>query len=247
MNTRQTKLLKNMETEAIRVFWEESFGGMSRGSRHLFRVHEIAVYLWEREGGDQFIVLAGAWVHDVSLVQGSDHDPESVASFTRNFLHRFDGLRMDEIDRIVECAGGHEIGHPNLSLEAKIVHDADVVDKSGMLGVVRHVWKMTNLLENRILSKQDDLKRLRNHLKERQVKLFTNTAKNLAKSLNKSRDCFFRDEEFALRTIAWISEQANQGVISDEIAENLAKESRHESARVLKDQLSCSYLRSLKP
>jgi HD superfamily phosphodiesterase len=191
-------------------------------------------------------VLAGAWVHDVSLVQGSDHDPESVTSFTRDFLNRFEDLRSDEVDRIVECAGGHEIGHPNLSLEAKIVHDADVVDKSGMLGVVRHVWKMTNLLENRILNKEDDLKRLKDHLSERQVKLFTNSAKDLAKELNKSRDGFFKDEAFALRTMAWISEQANQGVISDEIAERLARESRHESARVLKDQLSCRYLRALK-
>jgi hypothetical protein len=192
-------------------------------------------------------VLAGSWVHVVSLVQGSDHNPVTVASFTQNFLKRFDGLRIDEIDRIVECAGGHEIGHKGLSLEAKIVHDADVVDKSGMLGVVRHVWKMTNLLENRILNKEEDLNRLRNHLKERQAKLFTNTAKSLAKNLNRSRDLFFKDEEWALRTIRWISEQANLGVISDEIAEMLAKESQHESARVLKDQLSCNYLRSLKP
>ena len=205
MKVRQTNLLKKIEEEAVRVFWDESFEGRARGSRHLFRVHEVAMYLREKEGGDPFIVLAGAWVHDVSLMQGSDHDPESVASFTRDFLNRFDNLRAEEIDRIVECAGGHEIGHPDLSLEAKIVHDADVVDKSGMLGVVRHVWKMTNLLENRILSREDDLKSLRNHLKERQVKLFTDTARALVKDLNASWDLFFGDKAFALRTMAWIS------------------------------------------
>jgi uncharacterized protein len=247
MNVRQTTLLKNIEKEAVRLFWEESFKGKSFGSRHLFRVHEIAMYLQEKEGGDKFVVSAGAWVHDVSLVQGSDHDPVSVASFTQNFLKRFEGLTTDEVDRIVECAGGHETGHQGLSLEAKLVHDADVVDKSGMLGVVRHVWKMTNLLENRILDEEDDLKKLRGHLKERQAKLFTKTAENLAKNLNRSRDLFFKDKKLSLSTITWISEQANRGVISEEIAEMLAKESPHESARVLRDQLSCNYLRPVTP
>jgi len=246
MDKRQNTLLKVIEKEAVRVFWDEAFGGRASGSRHLFRVHEIALYLWEREGGDQFVVLAGAWVHDVSLAQGSDHHPDRVASFTRDFLKRFEGLTIDEMDRIVECAGGHEAGHRSLSMEGKIVHDADVVDKSGMLGVVRHIWKMTNLLENRILNKEEDLNKLRDHLRERQAKLFTNTAKNLATRLSRSRDLFFKDRKWALSTLAWISEQANRGVISDEIAEMLAKESQHESARVLRDQLTCSYLRSSK-
>ena len=243
MNNRQSKLLKQIEKEAVRVFWEEAFGGKSYGSKHLFRVNRIAGHLWEREGGDEFVVLAGAWVHDVSLVQGDDNDPADVAAFTRYFLKQFEGLSVDEIDRVVECARGHEIGCKGLSPEAKIVHDADVVDKSGMLGVIRHVWKMTNMLESKILNKEDALKKLGAHLRERESKLFTSTAKNLVRNLSRFRDLFFKDKQFALKTITWISNLAYQGVITDEIAERLLLKNHHQSIHILKDQLSCNYLR----
>lgn len=243
MDTRQSELLKAIGKEAVRIFWEEGFGGKAYGSNHLFRVNTIAKHIWEREGGVEFVVLAGAWVHDVSLADGNDHDPLRVAALTEDFLTRFEGLRVDEIDRIIECAKGHEVGGKGLSLEAKIVHDADVVDKSGILGVVRHVWKMANLTENRILNRRDDLRKLQGHLSERQARVFTDTATNLARNLNRSRDLFFKNEGYACRTIEWISKLARQGMTSDEIAEMLAEKDEHESMYAMKDQLSCRYLR----
>lgn len=243
MDTRQSGLLKEIEKEAVRVFWEECFGGKAYGSKHLFRVNAIARHLWEREGGDEFAVLAGAWVHDVSLVEGNDHDPHRVAALTREFLIHFKDLRTEELDQIVECARGHEVGCKGLSLEAKIVHDADVVDKSGILGVVRHVWKMTHLTEGRILNRNDDPGKIQSHLQERQAKVFTNTARGLAENLSRSRDLFFEDEVYARRTIAWVSGLARQGIITDEISEILAEKEDHRSISALKDQLVCKYLR----
>lgn len=243
MDNRQTQLVKEIRERAVRLFWEESFGGMAYGSWHLHRVHRIAEFLWEKEGGDEFLVLAGAWVHDVALAHGHDYDPQGVAQLTRTFLSQFELLRRDETDSLVACAEGHESGGDSLRLEARIVHDADVLDKGGLLGVVRHIWKMTNMLENRILGDEHDLKKLRNHLIERQDRLYTETARRLANQLRGSVDLFFGDRRFALETMTWISQLATQGVITERVAEQLVSSSDHPCLRRLKDQLECRHLR----
>jgi len=244
MDDRQTQLIKEISEKAVRRLWEESFGGMAYGSRHLHRVNQTAKFLWEKEGGDEFLVLAGAWVHDVSLAHGPDYDPERVAALTRKFLKQFKLFRKDEIDRLVECAEGHESGGSFLRLEAKIVHDADVLDKGGLLGVVRHIWKMTNMLENRIMEHEHDLLNLENHLIERQDLLYTKTARRLASHLRGAADHFFRDREFAMVTMAWISRLASRGIMSDRVAEELASSSDHPCLALLKSQLECRYLDS---
>ena len=242
MDNRQTRLVREISEKALRLFWEESFGGMAYGSRHLHRVQRIAEFLWKKEGGDEFLVLAGAWVHDVALANGHDYDPQDVAQLTRTFLRQFELLRRDETDRLVACAEGHESGGDSLSLEARIVHDADVLDKGGLLGVVRHIWKMTNMLENRILGGEHDLKKLENHLTQRQNRLYTQTARRLANHLRGSVDLFFRDRRFALETMTWVSRLATRGIITEKVAEQLVSRSDHPSLGRLKDQLECRYL-----
>jgi hypothetical protein len=167
-----------------------------------------------------------------------------VADLTRKFLKQFKLLRKDEIERLVACAEGHESGGDFLSLEAKLVHDADVLDKGGLLGVVRHIWKMTHMLENRIMDHEHDLLKLENHLIERQDRLYTNTARGLANHLRGGVDHFFRDRRFALETMAWVSRLASQGVISDRVAEALASHNDHPCLGRLKSQLECGYLDS---
>lgn len=242
MDDRQTILIEVLRKEAIRVFWESSFGGMAYGSRHLHRVQKIAEYLWRKEGGDKFLVSAGAWIHDVALADGPDYDPERVALLTRKFLSRFKQLHKNEIDRLVECAEGHEGGVDFLNLEARLVHDADVLDKSGLMGVVRHIWKMTHMLEKRRLDRVQDLETLENHLVARQDRLYTKTAGKLGKYLAGGLEDFFLDRPFALKTMIWISRQARQGLISDKISETLAFRGGHPCLSRLKSQLACSYL-----
>jgi uncharacterized protein len=242
MDDRQTLLIEVLRKEAIRLFWENSFGGMAYGSRHLHRVQKIAEYLQQREGGDKFLVLAGAWVHDVALAEGPDYDAKRVGRLTRKFLLQFKQLHENEVDRLVECAEGHELGGDSLRLEARLVHDADALDKGGLMGVVRHIWKMTNMLEKRILDGERDLETLKNHLSARKDRLYTKTAIKLAKVLAGTLDDFFLDRRFALKTMAWISRQARQGIISDKISETLASRRDHPCMDRLKSQLECSYL-----
>lgn len=240
--TRQA-LLDKIGRESVLLDWKKAFDGKSFGNRHLERVNKIARFLNTKEGGCEFCTLAGAWVHDVSLAFGSDYDPKFVEGHTRTFLNKFKGLTREERDLIVRCAAGHELGQSGLPIEAKIVHDADAVDKSGMLGVIRHAWKMTNMLENRILVGKDDLQNLLNHLGKRKEKLFTKTAGELVKKTNGFCVLFANDREFALEVLPKVSQMAMDGKTSDNIANWLINNFNHPSLSGLELQLSCNYLK----
>jgi HD superfamily phosphodiesterase len=105
MDGRKTELLKKIGEQAVQQFWQEAFGGKSYGSQHLYRVNRIARSLWEREGGDEFLILATAWVHDVFLAKGDDSDSAKVAAFTMGFLREFEALWEDEIQMIARWQG----------------------------------------------------------------------------------------------------------------------------------------------
>jgi len=87
---------------------------------------------------------------------------------------------------------------------------------------------------------------LRDHLTEREGKLFSKTARNLGKILNEPGKLFFGDRDFAVETMTWISNLDQQGVICEKVAEMLLKKSSHPSLVLLKDQLSCDFLSSFK-
>ena len=245
MDKRKTELLKEIGEQAVQQLWQEAFGGKVYGSQHLFRVNRIARYLWEREGGDEFFILATAWVHDVFLAEGDDSDSEKVALFTLDFLRKFEALSETERRTIAQFAGAHEMGGEDLPLEARIVHDADVLDKSGMLGVIRHIWKMTHMLKGRLLNTEDDFDELKDHLRKREGNLFSETAKHLGKILNEPRELFFKDRAFAVKTMAWISNLDQQEVLCEKVANMLLGKSNHSSLALLNDQLSCDFLSSL--
>ena len=238
----KAELLKEIGQQAVKQFWREAFGGKTHGSQHLYRVNRIARYLWEREGGDEFLILATAWVHDVFLAQGDDSDSKKVEAFTKGFLTKFEALSEPEIGLIAQFAGAHELGGKNLPLEARIVHDADVLDKSGMLGVIWHVWKMTHMLKGRVLNQEQDFDELRGHLEEREGNLFSKTAKRLGKVLNEPRALFFSDRDFGIKIMTWISSLDEQEILCEDIANRLLNQSPHPSLVLLKDQLSCDLL-----
>ena len=246
MDKRKTELLRDIGEQAVQQFWRESFGGKTHGSQHLYRVNRIAKHLWEKEGGDEFLILATAWVHDVFLAEGDDSDSEKVALFTLDFLRKFEALSETERRTIAQCAGAHEMGGEDLPLEARIVHDADVLDKSGMLGVIRHIWKMTHMLKGRLLNTEDDFDELRDHLQKREGNLFSETAKQLGKILNEPRELFFEDRAFAVKTMIWISNLDQQEVLCEEVAKMLLRKNNHPSLVLLNDQLSCAFLSLLK-
>lgn len=131
----------------------------------------------------------------------------------------------------------HESESEVASIEAKIVHDADALDKCGPLGVIRHIWKMTNMLENHPLTEISDLSNLEKHLESRRVNLQTDFAKKIAKDLNIFAVLFFVNKDHALKQMKEISRLAWEGKTSDKIAERLVKNNKGSWFDELKKQL----------
>lgn len=245
MTKEKNELVERIGDDAVKLDWEVAFGGKSKGNRHLYRVNEIAKYLLEKEDGDEFIVLVGAWIHDVALASGSDYDSERVENYTRDFLQKYSEIPNEIKEKIIDCAVGHESNGMKLSTEAAIVHDADAVDKCGALGVVRHIWKMTNMLENRVLTSKADLEKLKKHLRERQTNLLTDTANKLVADLNKQGNLFFSDEVKALKMMKRVSSLAFKGMTTDKIIKEITKPEEQADLwkNVLNEQLECKYLK----
>ena len=242
MNKTQNKLVRIIAKDAVDLDWKVAFDGKANGNRHLFRVAKIIRFLCKNEGGNLFIAQMGGWVHDVSLAWGSDYDQAHVEKHTRKFLNSYKALKKEEIDQIIECATLHEVSGASSNIEAKIVHDADVLDKGGMLGVIRHIWKMTNMLENRVLSSTSDLKTLQKHLRQRRSSVYTNTSKLLMKNLSEQMDLFFASGTDSMKLMKIISEMAYRGVTSDKIAKFIIRKHPSELSVNLETQLNCSYL-----
>lgn len=229
--------LSKIKNFALKMDWEESFKGKAQGNRHLFRVNKIAKFLAEKEGADLDIVEAAAWLHDVGLICGSDNNPRELKKIALKILREFD-LTKSEAERIKECIVSHEGALRPKSLEAKIVYDADTLDKMGLLGIIRHTWKLANLRE---ISGSDigekTVQEILNHIKWRQAKLNTATAKRLSRHITVK---IGRIQ--AKKIVRAAANLAKKGIISEKIAESLLNQMRPRLWKELRSQLSLIYL-----
>jgi hypothetical protein len=228
-------ILGKIQAHAVDMDWNVAFGGKACGNQHLFRVVIIANFLAEKEGANQEICEAGAWLHDIGLIAGNDDNPAAIRCIAEEYLM---SLGLDDVTqrRIAECAETHEGGKRAVSLEARVVHDADVLDKMGLLGVIRHTWKVVNLIHPDA-NASDVCSLVQQHLQTRQERLYTTAARKLVGALNAASRQFFEDRKQAVESISTIMQDAKQGVISDKIARKLLLQTDNQS---LMDQLCIS-------
>jgi uncharacterized protein len=109
------------------------------GLGHVKRVINNIVSLMKLErGGDPFILLFSAWLHDIGR-ETKNHALKS-AILTRKFvIERKLGLHEETLEKIIECIESHSFssGRTQNSLEAKILSDADKLDALGSVGIYR--------------------------------------------------------------------------------------------------------------
>ena len=77
----QEKTIGKIGEIALWIDWNIVFGGRSSGNHHLERVQKISEYLRSRlekrgEKINHFAVIAGAWLHDVGLINGNNNHAE---------------------------------------------------------------------------------------------------------------------------------------------------------------------------
>lgn len=104
---------------------------------HIFRVHNMAVYLAREEKSDLFVVELAALLHDIDdwkfNAQGSG---KAFAWLTQCGLQENTGQQILEVIDTVSYKGA---GEPNqaTTIEAQVVQDADRLDAIGAIGIAR--------------------------------------------------------------------------------------------------------------
>lgn len=179
--------MKKISKFGIDLDWNKAFKGKSKGNRHLFRVVRNVKVLCLGLRIDASVAEAGAWLHDTGLVKGTSAPTLAYEKKVVKFLRKIK-IKDDDIRRILHCIEAHDGRIRAKTLEAKIVHDADTLDKMGPLGIIREAWKKSaeGLISEQIA------KHLKTHLKKRMDNLYTKKAKREAKELNQKLKSFFR-------------------------------------------------------
>lgn len=232
------KEIKKIKELGIKIDHDISFGGKSKGNKHLFRVVELAKFLALKLNANIFIVEAGAWLHDTALPSGNDYNYVKNKQIVIKLLSSIN-LSVSTKAKIAEAVASHEGTVIPKTLEAKIVHDADVLEKTGILGIIRHTWKLTNngnINSESINDKQ--IKDIINHIKWRSSVLQTSLARDLANKNN------IKISMVTLRNIIpVISRYAYKGVTTEKIALRINPFLNSRQNQLLKNQLLLTYLK----
>ncbi|MDB4334800.1 HD domain-containing protein [bacterium] len=111
----------------------------SHSWNHTLRVFNNARKIQENEGGDKFLIFAGALLHDVT--DEKLFEPVSAKANLIVFLQKIlmTSAHIDSIIKLIESVSfGNEFNEKNvLTIEQKIVRDADRLDAIGAIGVAR--------------------------------------------------------------------------------------------------------------
>jgi uncharacterized protein len=238
-------LLEKISKLAVELDWYVAFGGRSAGNRHLERVAKIAGHIFELMGSDQperFVVLAGAWLHDVGLIVGNLGHAATGKKISSALLRCMDVVEATR-EKIEHCVEAHDRGVEGggveaTTLEAKIVHDADTLDKIGPLGVLRHSWKISPGMPPERL-----LVHLEVHLDQRRQNLYLDESRKLAFPYDGTLRDFFKDKKEALKVLEIIGKCAQDGIPSEEVVSHLEGTARPDFMKTLKGQLELDVLR----
>ncbi len=111
------------------------------GMDHVMRVYRTACQIQAETGGDLLVVQLAALLHDVGDAKFHD-GKELSAEFSREILTDL-GTSEELIEHVAEIVNNISfrkgIDPENLSLEGKIVQDADRIDALGAIGIVRTI------------------------------------------------------------------------------------------------------------
>jgi uncharacterized protein len=109
---------------------------------HLIRVWRNVQKIVQGEGGDTEILVAATLLHDCIWVDKGSPErriaSRLAATKAREILlsYRWQKDRIDQVFHVIE-AHSFSAGVPPISLEAKILQDADRLDAMGFIGVAR--------------------------------------------------------------------------------------------------------------
>jgi uncharacterized protein len=139
---RAIHVLMEVATEVQALFAD--FNDLAHGWEHVHRVYHLALNLAKQENADGFIVGMAALLHDLgrTICGPTRSHAERSAVLATNLLASYD-LPLDTQQAIVHAILSHSYRHgvEPATLEARVLYDADRLDRLGASGVMR--WAMT--------------------------------------------------------------------------------------------------------
>ncbi|MEW9079151.1 HD domain-containing protein [Terrisporobacter glycolicus] len=103
---------------------------------HIKRVYNLATYICEKEGGDEFIIKMTSLLHDIDDWKFSNNN-KTTESFLKSLHVDEESIyKIMNIITTMSYKGGVVNSHQN-NLEGKIVQDADRLDALGAIGIAR--------------------------------------------------------------------------------------------------------------
>ena len=177
---------------------------------HTMRVYNMCIYIGKKEWADLEILEIASLMHDIwrpkqHETKGRICHAEYWAILTKKILEDL-WLEKEKIDHVVDCISTHRFRKWNNpeTLEAKILFDADKLDSiwavwiwrafmyANEVGARLHNDKDTNLENTKEHSSEDTaFREYMFKLIKVKNKLFTQTAKNMAKKKHKTMVRFF--------------------------------------------------------
>ncbi|MEM3555420.1 MAG: HD domain-containing protein [Candidatus Micrarchaeia archaeon] len=126
--------------------WQETFEKVAselmknptHDFEHAKRVCSISLKLAKEENADEEVVVAAALLHDVGYsIDEREHEEKSL-EIAATLLGMTD-FPKEKRERVIECIKHHRFskGSEAVSLEAKILQDADRIDAIGAVGIAR--------------------------------------------------------------------------------------------------------------
>ncbi|HEX4165391.1 MAG TPA: hypothetical protein VHZ55_07945 [Bryobacteraceae bacterium] len=118
---------------------------------HQPRLCALAVQIGQGQSYDDDVVHAAAWFHDLGVFSG--HRPESPSELERwdntayamkcapDILESL-GFPATKIPAVVEAIRTHQAAEEPATTEGVILHDADILEQLGAVGVLRTVCKV---------------------------------------------------------------------------------------------------------
>ena len=134
-----------MKIAAIRARAKEFFGSAppSHDWSHVERTYRLCVEIGKREKADLQVLKAAALLHDIARMDedassGKICHAERSAAMSKKILDEVDFPRT-KIRQVMHCIESHRFRSMRrpMTLEAKILSDADKLDAIGAIGVAR--------------------------------------------------------------------------------------------------------------
>jgi uncharacterized protein len=153
---------------------------------HQARLYALARQIAGDAEYDDDVVFAAAWLHDLGVFVGHrPADPHELANWDHlayvlrlapGILERI-GFPAEKIGSVCEAIRTHIPAAKPASFEAALVHDADILEQLGAVGILRTVSKVGR--DTRFVRFSDALKLLRHNLENLPAQLQLESARRL--------------------------------------------------------------------